>query len=57
MLRRREEIFQLNAILEAELEGRQIDHEHARHLAQKLATMFPGCAMTLGRVAERMSER
>ncbi len=50
------EIHQLTAILQAEVEGRDIDRERARRLAQILATQFPECAMTMRRVVARMSD-
>jgi hypothetical protein len=50
-----EEVNQMRDILEAEIRGHHFDREHAHRLAVTLARMFPDCAQSMGRVAERMS--
>ncbi|OAN45584.1 hypothetical protein A6A04_06715 [Paramagnetospirillum marisnigri] len=50
-----EEIDQLAEILEAEAAGHSIDHERARHLAQRLCELCPDIARTMSRVIERAS--
>lgn len=50
-----EEVNQMRDILEAEIRGHHFDRAHAHRLALRLAEMFPSCALSMGRVAERMS--
>ncbi len=51
-----QEIRQLTAILQAEVEGRDIDRQQARYLARVVATRFPACAQSMWRVVARMSD-
>lgn len=50
-----DEVNQMRDILEAEINGHQFDRGHAHHLALKLASMFPDSALTMKRIAERMT--
>jgi hypothetical protein len=49
-----DDIERLTRILEAELEGRAVDHDEARRLAGRLAEECPGIASTMSRIATRM---
>lgn len=50
-----DEIMQLARILDAEAEGRPVDRDDARRLAEHLAATCPGIRNTMLRVRDRMA--
>jgi hypothetical protein len=48
------ELDQLTALLHAEAEGRAVDREHARRLAERLAELCPDIRHSMHRVRDRM---
>jgi hypothetical protein len=56
MKHRWDEVNQMRDFLEAEIQGRHFDRNHAHHLAKRLAETFPVCRQSFGRMAERMAQ-
>ncbi len=49
-----EELEQLTFLLHAEAEGRTVDRDHARRLAERLAELCPGMRLSMHRIRDRM---